>query len=165
MSPSLTTVLTDFCVAMVTIYMHLIQPIISGGFVQVYRSSPLPPCLPPLTVSLPPSGHTCHELFALRTGRIGRIPDLVVWAGMYVSFVHVCITYRGGVVFSAGSHEDVESIVQAAAKHDVVIIPFGGTCSILMHNVYILISYVHIHACIYLTTMLEPYRLMRSCDC
>ena len=27
------------------------------------------------------SGHTCHELFALRTGKIGRIPDLVVWPG------------------------------------------------------------------------------------
>ena len=27
------------------------------------------------------SGHTCHELFALRMGKIGRIPDLVVWPG------------------------------------------------------------------------------------
>ena len=26
-------------------------------------------------------GHTCHELFALRTGKIGRIPDIVVWPG------------------------------------------------------------------------------------
>lgn len=55
----------------------------------------LPPP-PPLTVSLPPPGHTCHELFALRTGRIGRIPDFVVWAGMYVSFVHVCVLHMEG---------------------------------------------------------------------
>ena len=26
-------------------------------------------------------GHTCHELFALRTGKIGRLVDIVVWPG------------------------------------------------------------------------------------
>ena len=52
-----------------------------------------------------PSGHTCHELFSLRTGKVGRIPDLVVWPG---------------------SHADVEVIVQAALRNNVCIIPFGG---------------------------------------
>jgi len=32
-------------------------------------------------------GHTCHELFALRTGKIGRIPDVVVWPGILL--VHI----------------------------------------------------------------------------
>lgn len=50
-------------------------------------------------------GHTCHELFALRTGNIGRIPDLVVWPGR---------------------HEDIVKIVEAAATHNVCIIPYGG---------------------------------------
>jgi alkyldihydroxyacetonephosphate synthase len=50
-------------------------------------------------------GHTCHELFALRMGKIGRIPDLVVWPG---------------------SHEHIVKIVEAAAKHDICLIPFGG---------------------------------------
>nr|CAD66418.1 alkyl-dihydroxyacetonephosphate synthase [Suberites domuncula]CAD79441.1 dihydroxyacetonephosphate synthase [Suberites domuncula] len=50
-------------------------------------------------------GHTCHELFSLRTGKVGRIPDLVVWPR---------------------SHQDVEVIVKAALRHDMCIIPFGG---------------------------------------
>ncbi|XP_064396861.1 alkyldihydroxyacetonephosphate synthase, peroxisomal-like [Halichondria panicea] len=50
-------------------------------------------------------GHTCHELFSLRTGKVGRIPDLVVWPR---------------------THNDVEVIVQAALKHNVCLIPFGG---------------------------------------
>lgn len=28
-------------------------------------------------------GHCLHEVFALREGRIGRIPDLVVWPSEY----------------------------------------------------------------------------------
>ena len=27
------------------------------------------------------TGHTCHELFNLRVGKYGRLPDLVVWPG------------------------------------------------------------------------------------
>ncbi|KAL5481873.1 hypothetical protein EMCRGX_G022133 [Ephydatia muelleri] len=50
-------------------------------------------------------GHTCHELFALRTGKIGRLVDIVVWPA---------------------NHSQVEAIVQAAVKHNVCIIPFGG---------------------------------------
>ncbi|XP_065920530.1 alkyldihydroxyacetonephosphate synthase, peroxisomal-like [Dysidea avara] len=50
-------------------------------------------------------GHTCHELFSLRTGNFGRFPDYVVWPG---------------------SHSDVEKIVSLAVKHNVCVIPFGG---------------------------------------
>ena len=29
-------------------------------------------------------GHTLHDIFVLREGKFKRIPDLVVWPGMYV---------------------------------------------------------------------------------
>ena len=45
------------------------HPSLSGGL------------LPSLLSWMGRSGHTCHELFALRTGKIGRIVDLVVWPG------------------------------------------------------------------------------------
>jgi alkyldihydroxyacetonephosphate synthase len=50
-------------------------------------------------------GHTCHELFSLRTGKWGRIPDVVVWPR---------------------DHKDVEVIVRAANRYNVCVIPFGG---------------------------------------
>lgn len=50
-------------------------------------------------------GHTCQEIFTLRHGKPGRIPDLVVFPEC---------------------HDHVEGIVAAAVKHNVVIIPFGG---------------------------------------
>eukprot|EP00051_Salpingoeca_urceolata_P007868 m.101232 g.101232 ORF g.101232 m.101232 type:complete len:756 (-) comp15448_c0_seq3:111-2378(-) len=50
-------------------------------------------------------GHTCEEMFVLRHGTPGRVPDAVVWPG---------------------SHANVEAIVAAAAKHNICIIPFGG---------------------------------------
>lgn len=54
-------------------------------------------------------GHTLHEIFQLRTGNFPRIPDLVAWPE---------------------KHEDVLTIVQIAAKHGAVIIPFGGGTSV-----------------------------------
>lgn len=50
-------------------------------------------------------GHTCQEIFTLRHGNVGRVPDLVVFPGC---------------------HAHVEAIVAAAVRHNVVIIPFGG---------------------------------------
>mmetsp|Transcript_21955 Transcript_21955/g.57325 ORF Transcript_21955/g.57325 Transcript_21955/m.57325 type:complete len:629 (-) Transcript_21955:93-1979(-) len=50
-------------------------------------------------------GHTCQEIWALRHGRPGRIPDAVIWPE---------------------HHDHVEAIVRAANEYDVVIIPFGG---------------------------------------
>jgi alkyldihydroxyacetonephosphate synthase len=52
------------------------------------------------------SGHTCHELFNLRTGKFdNRLVDMVIWPS---------------------SHEDVEKIVQLGLKYNICIIPFGG---------------------------------------
>lgn len=50
-------------------------------------------------------GHSMQEIYILRNGQFKRVVDMVVWPG---------------------SHEDVEVIVQAAVKHNVVLIPFGG---------------------------------------
>ncbi|TSM68863.1 Alkyldihydroxyacetonephosphate synthase, peroxisomal [Bagarius yarrelli] len=54
-------------------------------------------------------GHCLHEIFALREGRIGRIPDLVVWPNC---------------------HDDVVKIVELACKHNVCLIPYGGGTSV-----------------------------------
>ncbi|XP_053483040.1 alkyldihydroxyacetonephosphate synthase, peroxisomal [Ictalurus furcatus] len=54
-------------------------------------------------------GHCLHEVFALREGRIGRIPDLVVWPNC---------------------HDDVVKIVELACKHNVCLIPYGGGTSV-----------------------------------
>uniref|UniRef100_A0A8C1C050 Alkylglycerone-phosphate synthase n=1 Tax=Cyprinus carpio carpio TaxID=630221 RepID=A0A8C1C050_CYPCA len=54
-------------------------------------------------------GHCLHEVFALREGRIGRVPDVVVWPSC---------------------HNDVEKIVELACKHNVCLIPYGGGTSV-----------------------------------
>nr|XP_021334302.1 alkyldihydroxyacetonephosphate synthase, peroxisomal isoform X1 [Danio rerio] len=54
-------------------------------------------------------GHCLHEIFALREGRIGRVPDMVVWPSC---------------------HSDVEKIVDLACKHNVCLIPYGGGTSV-----------------------------------
>eukprot|EP00037_Helgoeca_nana_P000215 m.20724 g.20724 ORF g.20724 m.20724 type:complete len:644 (-) comp10276_c0_seq1:201-2132(-) len=54
-------------------------------------------------------GHTCQEIFALRHGRPGRVPDAVIWPE---------------------HHDHVEAIVRAANAHNVVLIPFGGGTSV-----------------------------------
>jgi len=54
-------------------------------------------------------GHTAQELFALRYGKLDRVPDVVIWPGC---------------------HEHVEAIVKAAHEHNVVIIPYGGGTSV-----------------------------------
>lgn len=50
-------------------------------------------------------GHTQEEMYAIKYGKVGRIPDLVVYP----------------------SREDhVEALVQAAVRHDVCLVPYGG---------------------------------------
>jgi alkyldihydroxyacetonephosphate synthase len=50
-------------------------------------------------------GHTLEEIFQLRYGKVGRVPDVVIYPG---------------------THAHVEAIVKAAQEHDVALIPFGG---------------------------------------
>uniref|UniRef100_A0A0N5A1U2 Alkylglycerone-phosphate synthase n=1 Tax=Parastrongyloides trichosuri TaxID=131310 RepID=A0A0N5A1U2_PARTI len=54
-------------------------------------------------------GHTLHDMIMLRTGKLHRIPDIVVWPG---------------------NEMDVVRIVEAANKFNVVIIPIGGGTSV-----------------------------------
>jgi alkyldihydroxyacetonephosphate synthase len=54
-------------------------------------------------------GHTCQEIYALRFGKLRRIPDAVVWPS---------------------GHSEVEAIVKLANLHNVVLIPFGGGTSV-----------------------------------
>ncbi|TNN60365.1 Alkyldihydroxyacetonephosphate synthase, peroxisomal [Liparis tanakae] len=54
-------------------------------------------------------GHCLHEIFALREGKVGRIPDLAVWPNC---------------------HNDVVRIVELACKHNVCLIPYGGGTSV-----------------------------------
>uniref|UniRef100_A0AAX7UNJ5 Alkylglycerone-phosphate synthase n=1 Tax=Astatotilapia calliptera TaxID=8154 RepID=A0AAX7UNJ5_ASTCA len=54
-------------------------------------------------------GHCLHEIFALREGKIGRVPDLVVWPNC---------------------HNDVVKIVELACKHNVCLMPYGGGTSV-----------------------------------
>lgn len=56
-------------------------------------------------------GHTCQEIFHLRFGSLSRLPDVVL--------------YPKG-------HNDVQVIVNCAAKHNVCLIPFGGGTSVTL---------------------------------
>ncbi len=50
-------------------------------------------------------GHTQEEMYAIKYGALPRVPDLVVYPGR---------------------EEDVVALVEAAARHDVCLIPYGG---------------------------------------
>ena len=50
-------------------------------------------------------GHTMQEIYALRYGQFDRVVDCVVYIN---------------------SHEQAETVVKAAVKHNVVLIPYGG---------------------------------------
>eukprot|EP00947_MAST-08B_sp_MAST-8B-sp1_P002420 g2420.t1 len=54
-------------------------------------------------------GHTCQEIYDLRQGVVGRVPDAVVYPGC---------------------HDHVVKIVAAAVEHNVCLIPFGGGTSV-----------------------------------
>jgi alkyldihydroxyacetonephosphate synthase len=50
-------------------------------------------------------GHTLEEIYALHYGALERVPDLIV---------------------SPGNEEDVVALVDAASRHDVCLVPYGG---------------------------------------
>jgi alkyldihydroxyacetonephosphate synthase len=50
-------------------------------------------------------GHTQEEMYAIKYGRLPRIPDLVVYPSR---------------------EEDVEALVEAALRHGVCLVPYGG---------------------------------------
>src|ERR1044072_5473745 len=50
-------------------------------------------------------GHTQEEMFAIKHKRLGRIPDMVIYPE---------------------SESQVAQLIEAAKKHNVVLIPFGG---------------------------------------
>jgi alkyldihydroxyacetonephosphate synthase len=50
-------------------------------------------------------GHTLEEMYSIRHGRLPRVPDLVLYPG---------------------SEEQVTAIVEAATRHDVCLVPYGG---------------------------------------
>lgn len=50
-------------------------------------------------------GHTQEEMFAIKYGKLGRIPDVVVFPE---------------------SEEQIAKLIEAAQKHDVSLIPYGG---------------------------------------
>ena len=50
-------------------------------------------------------GHTLEEMYAIRHGRLDRVPDLVVYPG---------------------TEAQVTAIVAAAVRHDVCLVPYGG---------------------------------------
>ncbi|HEV8355253.1 MAG TPA: FAD-binding oxidoreductase, partial [Gemmatimonadales bacterium] len=50
-------------------------------------------------------GHTLEEMYAIKYGRLERVPDLVVFPA---------------------TEEQVEALVEAAQRHDVCLVPYGG---------------------------------------
>ncbi|HEU5218235.1 MAG TPA: FAD-binding protein, partial [Gemmatimonadales bacterium] len=50
-------------------------------------------------------GHTLEEMYAIKYGRLERVPDLVVFPR---------------------SEEQVAALVEVAARHDVCLVPYGG---------------------------------------
>lgn len=54
-------------------------------------------------------GHTCQDIWSLRYGNFSRCPDAVIYPG---------------------SHNDVEAIIKAAVRFNVVLIPYGGGTSV-----------------------------------
>ncbi|KAG5852603.1 hypothetical protein ANANG_G00064290 [Anguilla anguilla] len=81
------------------------QPSLNEGFVQDLKASGIPSSHEAEDRLFRAHGHCLHEIFALREGKIGRIPDMVVWPNC---------------------HDDVVKIVELASKHNVCLIPYGG---------------------------------------
>ncbi|EQC39987.1 hypothetical protein SDRG_02647 [Saprolegnia diclina VS20] len=76
------------------------------GFLAEMASLALPVDLDPVTRVRHSHGQTCGEIFRIRTcTEFDRVPDAVI---------------------SPLTHEQVQAVVTAAVKHNVVIIPYGG---------------------------------------
>ncbi|MBN3326434.1 ADAS protein, partial [Atractosteus spatula] len=84
-------------------------PILNEGFMQDLKATAIPFSHEAEDRIFRAHGHCLHEIFALREGKFGRIPDLVVWPNC---------------------HNDVVKIVELACKHSVCVIPFGGGTSV-----------------------------------
>lgn len=66
-------------------------------------------CVCARAFAFPFDSHTLQEIYALRAGKLQRVPDAVLWPEC---------------------HEHVERIVALAQKHNVCIIPYGGGTSV-----------------------------------
>src|SRR5690606_23937493 len=65
----------------------------------------------PLTRLRHGHGHTQEEMYAIKYGRLERVPDLVVYPS---------------------EDAQVERLVEAAVRHDVVLIPYGGGTNVTL---------------------------------
>ncbi|KAG9349481.1 hypothetical protein JZ751_027926 [Albula glossodonta] len=84
-------------------------PSLNEDFIQELKTTGVPFSLDPEDRVFRAHGHCLYEIFSLREGKIGRVPDMVVWPN---------------------SHNDVMKIVELACQHNVCLIPYGGGTSV-----------------------------------
>ncbi|XP_019129756.2 alkyldihydroxyacetonephosphate synthase, peroxisomal [Larimichthys crocea] len=84
-------------------------PTLNEAFVEELKSTGIPFSLEAEDRVFRAHGHCLHEIFALREGKFGRVPDMVVWPNC---------------------HNDVVKIVELACKHNVCLMPYGGGTSV-----------------------------------
>ncbi|KAL4635497.1 alkyldihydroxyacetonephosphate synthase, peroxisomal [Arapaima gigas] len=84
-------------------------PSVNEGFVTGLQDAAMPFSMEAEDRVFRSHGHCLHEIFALRQGKVGRVPDLVVWPSC---------------------HDDVVRIVKLACQHNVCLIPYGGGTSV-----------------------------------
>nr|XP_023657471.1 alkyldihydroxyacetonephosphate synthase, peroxisomal-like isoform X2 [Paramormyrops kingsleyae] len=84
-------------------------PNLNEPFLQDLKSMGIPHSLEAEDRVFRAHGHCLHEIFALREGRFGRLPDMVVWPNC---------------------HDDVVKIVELACQHNACLIPYGGGTSV-----------------------------------
>ncbi|PIK46848.1 Alkyldihydroxyacetonephosphate synthase, peroxisomal [Apostichopus japonicus] len=85
------------------------KPVTNEGFFNEIRQSGMSFSLDGQDRLFRAHGHTLQEIFILRMGRFDRIPDIVIWPEC---------------------HDDVVKVVEAADRHNVCMIPFGGGTSV-----------------------------------
>uniref|UniRef100_A0A8C7WNX1 Alkylglycerone-phosphate synthase n=1 Tax=Oryzias sinensis TaxID=183150 RepID=A0A8C7WNX1_9TELE len=96
-------------VSTVHVFQLLPPPTLNEAFVEELKSTGVPFSADAEDRVFRAHGHCLHEIFALREGKIGRVPDMVVWPNC---------------------HSDVVKIVELACKHNVCLIPYGGGTSV-----------------------------------
>ncbi|KAG7282210.1 hypothetical protein CRUP_038378, partial [Coryphaenoides rupestris] len=79
-------------------------PILNEAFVEDLKSTSVPFSSDAEDRVFRGHGHCLHEIFALREGKVGRVPDMVVWPNC---------------------HNDVVELVELACKHNICLIPYG----------------------------------------
>uniref|UniRef100_A0A674MZH0 Alkylglycerone-phosphate synthase n=1 Tax=Takifugu rubripes TaxID=31033 RepID=A0A674MZH0_TAKRU len=87
----------------------VLPPTLNDAFVEELKSTGIPISFEAEDRVFRGHGHCLHEIFALREGKVGRVPDMVVWPSC---------------------HNDVVKIVELACKHNVCLIPYGGGTSV-----------------------------------